>query len=1521
MKVRIWGARGSIPSPLKPDEVREKIRYAILNLPDIDVKNPAAVETYLDQLSPLHTGTAGGNTTCVEIQTGQETFIIDAGSGLRELGRELMKGPCGRGQGILHLFFTHAHWDHIQGFPFFVPAFIPGNQIFIYSIHDLKSTLVDQQRSPTFPVPFSTMPATMEFIPLQPGQPFSVGDVKINTIETVHPGKAYAYRFEDEYSVFVFASDAEYKQLDEPGYRPYLDFFKEADVLIFDAQYTLPEALQKIDWGHSSALIGADMARLAGVKKLVLFHHDPTYSDAQLLDIQQRTIEYQAQDTSRPPCEVFVAYEGLTFDLTPPEAVTLRYLAEGEAAILTPIGHFDGHKVIGLERQLQYMAETNWPSRLVIDLSQTESLTMAGLTWLILLRKERVETGIALTGLTQPVRQVIELAGFLDYFAIYPTPKAAFATLQANEILNLPGQLIKNRYRIEDKLGESWQGTTFKGTDTRLNRPVAVTVLSASLGEGAIEACLRQARQIINLDHVNIVDVIDCGQEQGLSYIIEEFVKGPSLRQIMTNASGIPLPADQARNISLGIVSALEYTHSRGIIHYNLTPDNILMADTPKLCNFGLGSLRHNHPLLEEPVLLQEAAYLAPEQILSRAPDARTDLYAFGVIMYELFTGQPPFIGSDQTVMEAHLKQSPLPPRIRNPRLARSLEYLLVQLLSKDPNERYATAHQTRQILSNLIIYDEDKSELAALLDRDAKSLVDRAEELQSMQSVWQAVQQSRTPRLLVVQGEMGIGKSRLVAEFLVRHLVNQDFTVVMGRCDEFGAPYTPYAEILTTIFNRGLVTPEAVVNQAGHLIRQIPNLAPILNSPQLTSSGDGSTNSQRAQWHFFETVLLVLAKLGPTALFLEDAAFLDEASIALTRFLIRRGQLPLLIIVAGRDDEGTTVWLDALQSLEKEIITLTPLQASAIKTYLVSLVGGAVSETVVKTVQRRTHGNPYFITEITHHLIELGILYQTEAGSWEYDSQKGTGALPPTLIKLFSERVARLAESRLIEDLTDGARQALAIAALIGSEFDVQTWVTILGGPSQETLALDVLDEALRLRLLRQSGKNRYVFDPIDITDILVSSLTEARQRELHGQIAQVLSQKEDNPVIIAHHYQKADLMTQAAHYLELAGSRSMAANAINEAITYYEQAKALVETEQGYEALGNLYRQKGASAESIQAFRQALTLAQAPDHAANQARILNSLSMVLWMYDYYRDAYQAATNVLQLPAASDIDQANARSNLGMIAWSVGRLIEAEEQCSAAVEKLLEHNDEMSLASAYNRLGLVYFSRGKFPEAKVAFDCSLEIRRRLGDYWGQAYCLNNLGKAVTDQGDFERANSLFTSAQQLFEKIESQDGLMVVATNRGRLLLYQGQPARAMPLFRQALEIAKVIKKRRSYSGLNDIYLLMAQASLKLGDLNEARAMTDKALKLVEAAGNQEFIAIAQATLAQIHAAQGDQAQAETTYQKALTLFERIGSPAGLLRTRLNYTQFLAAQGQDENATLLEQEVRNEASRIGLYL
>ncbi|HQH74483.1 MAG TPA: MBL fold metallo-hydrolase, partial [bacterium] len=188
MKIRIWGTRGSIPSPLDSGQIEEKLYQAILGMPAINTQDPEAVRAYIKKLPPLIRGTTGGNTPCIEVQAHGQLIVLDAGSGLYPLGLELMKGPFGKGKGTLHLFISHTHWDHIQGFPMFTPAFIPGNRIFIYGAHDLKKVFEIQQNPLTWPVTLSYMNADIQFIHVEPGKPINIGKVRVETIKNAHPG-------------------------------------------------------------------------------------------------------------------------------------------------------------------------------------------------------------------------------------------------------------------------------------------------------------------------------------------------------------------------------------------------------------------------------------------------------------------------------------------------------------------------------------------------------------------------------------------------------------------------------------------------------------------------------------------------------------------------------------------------------------------------------------------------------------------------------------------------------------------------------------------------------------------------------------------------------------------------------------------------------------------------------------------------------------------------------------------------------------------------------------------------------------------------------------------------------------------------------------------------------------------------------------------------------------------------------------------------------------------------------------
>ena len=315
MNIRFWGVRGSLGTPLTNAELSNKLKETLQAWIHSGNLKEEEIEPFLATLPPFLRLTAGGDTTCVEVEVGGKNIILDAGTGIRPLGLNLMGRMKGK-KIEAHIFISHTHWDHICGFPFFIPAFIPGNKIQIYGVHpNLEKRFTHQQDFIYFPVPLKAMSAEIGFTQLEYEDSFQIGEVKVSVFPLNHPGGSYSYRIEYDNKILVFATDSEYKDPSFDSMTPFMEFYKNADVLIFDAQYSLVENIEKEDWGHSNAYIGIDIALAANVKKIIFTHHEPTNTDKKLWDILSKAQEfleaYQAQDDLK----LELAYQGLTITI------------------------------------------------------------------------------------------------------------------------------------------------------------------------------------------------------------------------------------------------------------------------------------------------------------------------------------------------------------------------------------------------------------------------------------------------------------------------------------------------------------------------------------------------------------------------------------------------------------------------------------------------------------------------------------------------------------------------------------------------------------------------------------------------------------------------------------------------------------------------------------------------------------------------------------------------------------------------------------------------------------------------------------------------------------------------------------------------------------------------------------------------------------------------------------------------------------------------------------------------------
>lgn len=319
MKVRFWGTRGSIPVSVTAPEIRRKLLAALSGANGRTFESQEAIERYVDEELGFEVrGTFGGHSSCVELETGApEHFIFDMGSGARPLGQSLLARHGAGSPQTYHIFMSHVHWDHIMGFPFFAPVYIPGNRIVIHGCHAvLEEAFRRQQAAPSFPVDFSQLAATIEFDRLVPGRTHDVAGLEVTPKLQRHEGDSYGYRVQAGGKSLVYTTDSEHKVGDVEERAAFIEFFRGADLVIFDAMYALADAISvKADWGHSSNIVGVELCQAAGVRCLAMYHHEPAYDDERIAQVLRETRRFEEITRDGHRLEVVSAYDGLEIDI------------------------------------------------------------------------------------------------------------------------------------------------------------------------------------------------------------------------------------------------------------------------------------------------------------------------------------------------------------------------------------------------------------------------------------------------------------------------------------------------------------------------------------------------------------------------------------------------------------------------------------------------------------------------------------------------------------------------------------------------------------------------------------------------------------------------------------------------------------------------------------------------------------------------------------------------------------------------------------------------------------------------------------------------------------------------------------------------------------------------------------------------------------------------------------------------------------------------------------------------------
>lgn len=326
MKVHFWGTRGSVPSCFSAQCYREKLFKVLEQAQGHNLAGSDAINRFIERLPFALKGTYGTCTPCVEIEVDPQTYLLcDAGSGLWAFGQK-QKAQKVTQPITYHIFLSHLHWDHVQGFPMFAVGCKPQDHIIIHAHHDNTESFFKTQMSlPGFPVSLDALPCSLTFDIKKPDETFEeIAGFKISSLLQQHVGNSYAFRFEKEGKVVVYATDAEHHEgrLNSNNC-PFIRFFKNADLLIFDAMATAAPKVTSY-WGHSTHRAAVMLAAWAQVKRIALFHQNPALSDAALDQLLQDARAYNEEffDKNKSKLKskcasenIIMAYDSLELDV------------------------------------------------------------------------------------------------------------------------------------------------------------------------------------------------------------------------------------------------------------------------------------------------------------------------------------------------------------------------------------------------------------------------------------------------------------------------------------------------------------------------------------------------------------------------------------------------------------------------------------------------------------------------------------------------------------------------------------------------------------------------------------------------------------------------------------------------------------------------------------------------------------------------------------------------------------------------------------------------------------------------------------------------------------------------------------------------------------------------------------------------------------------------------------------------------------------------------------------------------
>jgi len=1113
--------------------------------------------------------------------------------------------------------------------------------------------------------------------------------------------------------------------------------------------------------------------------------------------------------------------------------------------------------------------------------------------------------------------------------------------------IDLKGRTVCG-YQLDIELGRGGMGTVYRavtledGPAGPVGTQVAIKVFHPELveDERSLERFRREAEIGKRVRHPHVVRTFDVDADevdgQPVHFMSMEFIAGQTLDDLQEDLGTVP--EHLLFQIADQVLDALDEIHSMGVIHRDIKPENIVITPDHRVLLMDLGIARMSeggHTLTEAGEFVGSLFYAAPEQFIGQTVTGRCDIYAFGLVLYKLATGVNPYESMDLSQMlGAKLQQEVDPPTAHFADLDPFWSSIIVTATRRETAERFKDAAELRAILQ-----DGDKSEwwLARTEDRATPSalpalkrlrlqrevsLIGRDRELEGLRAAYQRAVEGG--HVVVLEGPSGVGKSRLVYEFIEGVAASSGPAIGAGRCvGRGGRNFHPFIEAFGDLLGSETLDRAELIDRLAELL---PNAPGIIEPLAAFLQGDaGATIEKDALLAAGSDLVRSLAAERPVVLVVEDLHLAGPESLDMFAYLARcvEGH-PVLLVGIYPDEEmedgsplhEVVTRISAHESYE--VISLAPLSPEASD----ELVGAVVAQprttsALAYPLHARTDGNPHVMLEILSHLKASGALVP-EGEGFQLVRPLDTESMPASLQDLVNLRLGKLDEDQ---------REVLEAAAILGYLFDAPLLASVLEVKKIKLLQrLAVLER--KFHLIKSSGRSAFRFASHQLQEAVYESISPALRIEYHSVVAEAmqddLEDQDPDPATayeLLRHLLLSEQALEGERYLEPALEYVDSQLHASDAAVFLERLTAAFSIGRPAARLAiatrlwHAFEMLSRHTDEVRVLDEARTIADEIGEPGPRGRILSCLAATHWLSGQMDLVEQEAPAALELLREADdrLWIGKTLQTLGAVAYRRGQPDEAGKRWREALELRREIGDRMGEISSMLALAAVMPAIGEADDALPTKRAALEIAREIGARRFESGLLNNIAHSLHRAGDTAGAIESIEQAVALTRELGDQNAEAVALGNLGDLYSSAGHVDRAKQCLVRAIDVFQEID-RPSSEAIKRIQL--GEVLATYGDRKRAQEELLRATRIGTAIDSLPAVAQAERTLGRFLHEWGKQDDGWQHLERALTIDTELGDDDGRATTltlmghaRLNEQQF------EQAAELLEGSL--SASRV----